>query len=253
MRRFFDYDFDVLNSDIILGETYFEIETVGAYIYVPLNYFESMKPSDQPLQMGEDLPANSTTTGVLVLDGMDFIGEFDFVGDIDWVAIDLDANDIANIQAISPDGLVFTTSFNIVDASGNILLASSTLDFVNSFAYFEAEVAGTYYVSIQDDPSDGGEIGDYTLRAESVIDDHRGTANTLSLVSNDTDATGNIDYVTDEDWFLYQGEAAGDLDVSVTFDGAGMTPALLSPLFLVILAEQAVRYSCLHLALFISP
>lgn len=220
MRRFFDYNFDGLGEQASFSSPIIQ-ELWDKPSWTPAPDFMALAaPTHQPLNMGADVPADATTTAVLVVDGTDYIGTFDFVGDTDWIAIDIDANEIAFIQAIS-DGLAFTSSFTLVDAAGTVLRSSSTIDFVNSFLFFEAEMTGTYYVNISDDQSDGGEIGDYTLSADTVTDDHRGTANTLSTISDGISEMGGINYITDDDWFEYTAQAAGDLNVSVTFAGAG--------------------------------
>ncbi|MEP3891302.1 MAG: calcium-binding protein [Hellea sp.] len=220
MRRFFDYNFEGLRKQA------FSITPVFKSFWDLPSFEENFgfsalsAPSYEPLNLGADVPADATTTAVLVVDGADYIGTFDFIGDTDWIAIDIDANEVVQIQAIS-DGVTFTSSFTLVDSAGTILRSSSTVDFVNSFLYFEAEVMGTYYVTITDDPNDGGEIGDYTLSADLTSDDHRGTANTLSTIDDGITETGDIDYITDDDWFSYTAQAAGDLNVNVTFAGAG--------------------------------
>lgn len=219
MRRFFDYDYDFDGFESLILPLLHSAQ--NGIIYEAGRYNLNLAaPIFEPLRMSGDLPANATTTGVLVVDGSDFVNQFDFVGDTDWIAINIAADELVRIEALS-DGLVFTSIFTVVDAAGTVIKNSSTVDFVNSFSYVELTTSGTYYVNISDDPMDGEEIGNYTLRATSLIDDHRGTSNTLSTIANDTPETGSIEYITDDDWFLYEADAAGDLDVTVIFDGGG--------------------------------
>ena len=134
MRRFFDYNFDDLGKQAFSKTPVFESFWDLPSFEENLDFSALAAPSYETLNMGADVPADATTTAVLVVDGADYIGTFDFIGDTDWIAIDIDANEVVQIQAIS-DGLAFTSSFTLVDSVGTTLRSSSTVDFVNSFLY----------------------------------------------------------------------------------------------------------------------
>jgi len=226
MRRFFDYNFDGLEQELFFSSVFTQGFSQSQVIQSGFDFRFQAVPTSDPLQMTGDLPDDRSTTGVVIVDGADFVSQFDFVGDTDWVAIDITADQIVRIDAIS-DGLVFTSSFTIVDSTGALIKNSSSGDFVSSFAFVELTQGGTYYINITDDPGDIGEIGDYTLRAFSLSDDHRGTINTQSVVTDGVSVTGGIDYWTDDDWFSYTITEPSDVNVDVTFFGAGSNGSIL--------------------------
>src|SRR5262245_45464737 len=105
--------------------------------------------------LGDDYPADPTTTGVLSLGGA-AAGTFETDGDIDWFAITLTAG-----QAVMLSGPAWLSGLLFYDANGDPV----EVDFFREFddgqqsAGFTATASGTYYVGVS------GAAGTYSLSA----------------------------------------------------------------------------------------
>ena len=196
---------------------------------------------------GEDLPADSTTTGVVAVDGA-ATGNIGIKGDRDWFAVEFEAGRSYQIDLKgSPTGdgtLRDPELFGIHDAEGNLI--SGTTDSNggegrNSRETFTATESGTHYIAaggraVWAGPGYGQ--GTYEVavtdlgqnRSEAAGEDLPAGSTTTGFVVVGGAATGKIGRAGDRDWFAVEFEAGRtyviDLKGSPTGDGTLRDPEL---------------------------
>ncbi len=178
----------------------------------------------------DDFAGSGTTTGTLMVGGA-ASGNIQFSDDQDWFRIELIAG---RIYAFDMKGLD--------SASGTLPMAFLQL-LTGTSAYLAADagsgtgndarliyspsVQGAYLLAAQG----LGAPGTYTLTATDLgADDHIGGNQTTSLLTLDTEATGNIQFSSDQDWFridLLPGRVyAFDMQANASDSGTLSQPVL---------------------------
>ena len=196
--------------------------------YVSLQQQASVSEPD-----GQDLPANTSTTGVVAVGGS-ATGEI-FWGDRDWFAVELEANKAYRIDLegwwTGHGTLRDPYLRGIYDADG-VRIPGTTNDDggagSNSREYLTTTEAGTYYLAAG---AWGGGEGTYKLSVVEVVDDFGVGTGTTGTVAVGGSATGEIiDYADDRDWFAVELEAGKtyriDLKGAWTGDGTLYDPYL---------------------------
>ena len=155
---------------------------------------------------GEDLPANTTTTGAVAVGGS-ARGEIGPAADIDWFKVELVAGKTYRVDlegSTRGAGTLGDPYLRGIYDADHILVRGTINDDAdwprdsNSRVILTASATGTYYVAagarVQDE-------GSYTLSVREIEDDYRATAGTKGTVTVGGSATGNIQYAGDVDWF----------------------------------------------------
>ncbi|WP_371396432.1 calcium-binding protein [Fretibacter rubidus] len=141
----------------------------------------------------DDYAGDTSTTGVLMLDGDSITVRNDFSRDKDWLAIDLTAGDFVNLKV---EGLY--PQMTIVDEDGNIIYYSYRSDdeTTKSMDFF-AEETGRYYIEVFS--------GVTTADTEIIV----------SATTSDTDHASNrtTRSVVDIDGAQVAGQLTADFDV----------------------------------------
>ena len=201
---------------------------------------ETAQAQDESASVSEgdtDLPADSTTTGRVVVGGS-ATGNIGSNGDRDWFAVDLEAGKTYwfDLEGSWTDGGTLRDPYlrGIYDANGE-LIDGTTDDHAgvwdNSRVYFTPAEGATYYVSA------GGHrnaTGTYTLTVnETPDDDYAEDRTTTGRVVVGGSATGTIEVPGDDwDWFAVELEAGQayrfDLEGSATGGGTLRDPYLFA-------------------------
>ena len=201
---------------------------------------ETAQAQDEAASVSEgdtDLPADSTTTGRVVVGGS-ATGNIGSNGDRDWFAVDLEAGKTYwfDLEGSWTDGGTLRDPYlrGIYDANGE-LIDGTTDDHAgvwdNSRVYFTPAEGATYYVSA------GGHrnaTGTYTLTVnETPDDDYAEDRTTTGRVVVGGSATGTIEVPGDDwDWFAVELEAGQayrfDLEGSATGGGTLRDPYLFA-------------------------
>ena len=193
-----------------------------------------------------DLPADATTSGVVVVDGFGARGAIhepihrpdnyrDF--DTDWFAVELKADrtyriDMKGAILVAPgtyadDELtLFLPQINaIYDADGDYLFNTWSRD--ESSAHhlfrvtFHAHAGGTYYIAAS---GESFEAGGYQLRVIDITrdaDDHAADPSTTGKVAVGGSTMGKIDFSGDRDWFKVTLAAGTEYQVDLEGQATG--------------------------------
>ena len=181
---------------------------------------------------GEDLPADTTTTGRVGVDSS-ATGTVGTVGDEDWFAVELVAG---RTYAIDLEGsgtglgrLADPYLRGIHDADGNLLSGTSNDDVGdsrNSRVTYTPTVDGTYYVAAG---AFGLAEGTYTVSvretasvSETGGEDLPTDTTTAGRVEVDSSAIGTIGTAGDEDWFAVELVAGRTYAVDLESSGTGL-------------------------------
>ena len=158
---------------------------------------------------GGDLPADTSTTGRVTVEGS-ATGDISASGDVDWFAVDLIAGTdyLVAVEGFRENAgtLDGTKLVGIYDADGNALPHS--VGYGSTF-YLIPET-GTYYVGVAGILSGGvTRTGTYTVSVSEAEDpdDYGIHASTAGSVTVGGEATGEIGYADDRDWFAVELEA----------------------------------------------
>ncbi|MFZ2724626.1 MAG: calcium-binding protein [Methylococcaceae bacterium] len=192
------------NTSVYYGNGAFTPSNSGTY-YVAL----SGGVGDYSLSAefyADDYADNSTTTGVLNVDGDVTTGVIGTADDIDWLAVSLVAGQSYSFKTA---GSVYY-GLDIYDDSGNRI--------TNTVA-FTATSTGTYYVAVSNYST-----GDYTIAVNSYTDDYvdnNTTSGYLDTPSLDTPSTitASFEVANDTDWFAIKLNA----NESYAFNSDGAT------------------------------
>ena len=184
-----------------------------------------------------DLPANTTTTGRVVVGGS-ATGEVGTSGDRDWFAVDLEAGKTYRFDlkgSPTNDGTLADPYLHGIADADRVLIANTTDDDDgegrNSRVYFTPVEEATYYVAAGAFPSWRYTYrGTYTLAVEEVTDDYTADSATTGTVAVGGSVAGRIDPPGDQDWFAVDLEADKiyrfELKGSRTNDGTLFDPYL---------------------------
>ena len=160
---------------------------------------------------GDDHPATPATTATVAVDGS-ATGEIESPNDRDWFAVQLEAGRDYAIDlkgGMTGDGTLANPELvGIFDAAGNPIPGWTTDDDAgtgnNSFIWFTATKTGTHYIAA------GGHdhyTGTYTLSVTSIVDtadDYPADTTTTATVRVGGSATGEIETMSDRDWFAVE-------------------------------------------------
>ena len=203
---------------------------------------ETAQAQDEAASVSEgdtDLPADSTTTGRVAVDGW-VRGNIDVPYDKDWFAVDLEANKEYKIvmaggswiDRIYHGSLVSPNIYGVYTADGTKIVGGGATAGRPKQMLVTPEEDGTYYVQTG---ARRDYVGIYTLsvtdESEPPTDDYTDDIDTEGTVAVGGSATGNIEVGSDEDWFAVTLEADKtyrfDLKGSPTGDGSLPDPVLL--------------------------
>ena len=200
---------------------------------------------------GQDLPADTTTTGSVSAGGT-ATGEIGVSGDRDWFEVILAADqlyrfDLTGRYKYENGDLVYMGSDyvrdpylrGIYDSTGTYIPYTANNDggivanndftvLDNSVMFFRPETAGTYYVAAG---AAGSQTGKYTVAVAAVTDDdYAKTPSAAGEVSVGGSTTGEIETVGDEDWYAVDLVAGQSYRIDVkgtpTSDGTLSNPEL---------------------------
>ena len=182
-------------------------------------------------EVTDDYAGNTNTAGTVAVGG-EATGEIEFEGDRDWFAVTLEEGKTYQIDlngSMTDDGTLADPYFRgVYDANGILLVDTRNNDGGegrNSRVFFTATEDATYYLATG---AYGGNQGTYTLSVAEVTDDYAGNTNTAGTVAVGGEATGEIEFEGDHDWFavtLEEGKTYQiDLNGSMTDDGTLADP-----------------------------
>ncbi|MBF0158572.1 MAG: pre-peptidase C-terminal domain-containing protein [Magnetococcales bacterium] len=145
-----------------------------------------------------------------LLPGHSVTGVIESAGDSDWFAIDL-AEGVAyafELEGVgTSQGTLVDPYLQVMDQDGTATTYNADVSPTNNNArvvYIPAS-SGTYYLAASGwGNSRGDNTGSYRLSATSIVptDDHPEGTETTESVSIGGSVTGNIDFTTDQDWFI---------------------------------------------------
>ena len=161
--------------------------------------------------VGEDLPADTTTTGSVAIGGS-ATGSIGTGGDRDWFAVELvaDRTYLFDLEGSPTGGGTLADPYlrGIYDTAGNFVAGTSNDDvgtLLNSRVTFTPTVDGTYYVAAGAYESN---VGTYTISvretdsvSEAAGADLAADTTTTGSIEVDSLAAGNIGTGGDQDWF----------------------------------------------------
>ena len=157
-----------------------------------------------------DNHGNTQATATLVMSGTSVTGNIDPSTDEDYFSI-----------AVSGAGTIRATTTGsadtvgtLYDITGNELATDDDSGTGTNFDLsYSVTAAGTYYIRVT---SSGTSTGMYRLSAQFIPDNHGNTQATATLVTSGTAVTGNIDPITDEDYFSIVVSGAGTITAATT-------------------------------------
>ena len=182
----------------------------------------------------DDFTAGTDTAGTVGLSAtatdVSVTGEIETAGDRDWFAVTLVAGKTYQFDlkgSGTQEGTFGTLAnpylYGVYDADGSLLAGTADDDGgwgVNARVRFTPTEDGTFYVAAG---GADGQTGTYTLRARAFDDDFSASTNTAGAVEVGDEATGEVDFNGDRDWFAVTLEAGTtyrfDLKGSATQDG----------------------------------
>ena len=155
---------------------------------------------DGPDDHGDDID-NATAIRV----GTDVPGVLDYVGDPDFFVFEAESG---KFYEISVAGNLYDAGIDLFDSN------KAHLESFGSRAVWKVEKAGQYYVEVT---GGWGSAGSYTLSVSvlEITDDHGGSAADASAVTVGESIEGAVNYLGDEDVFLFQVEAGTIYEIDV--------------------------------------
>ena len=184
--------------------------------------------------VNDDFPGNSSTTGAVAVGGT-ATGSIDANGDADWFSVTLETGesyrlDVMGESATEDGGTLSDPFLKLYDASGNAFSPPVKDDNTgadnNARKVYWPGLTGTYYIEVTD--PDGSGTGTYTVAVTQSNDDFSDDTSTTGAVAVGSQATGNINFDGDADWFSvplesnkwYQIDVKGESDT----DDGGTLP-----------------------------
>ena len=118
---------------------------------------QDIDPASILAASGDDYPADTTTTGLIPLDGTTVHGDLETSGDVDWLRVELPAGEQYRFY-FSQETLL---SVDIHDADGDVVVQTSGENYWVNQLNVMSEEGGTYYVAV----SGWQGSGDYDIYA----------------------------------------------------------------------------------------
>ncbi len=150
----------------------------------------------------DDYSASAATVGVLSI-GATKEGSIESVGDEDWFKVTLTAGTTYTFEALGSEtsnGTLDDPFLYLYDSSGVVLARDDDGGAgYNANLAYTATANGIYYLGVSD--SMESEIGTYTVKATTVVDDYTASTATTGSLAIGSYKTGSIESVGDKDWF----------------------------------------------------
>lgn len=212
MRRFFNYDFNLVTSEYELSDLSFKSDKIIDGFGLPK--IEAAASTLPTFMETDDYSADISTTGVVDRneDEVSITGNFEVENDEDWFAITLEAGEIFEIEWDS--GYM---TIQLYDSAGNVYdgqrVSAPTFDHYATGLI--APSSDTFYVAYR---HYFGDLGEYNFSGFVYTDDHANDLTTTSVIEVGGGSTaGSLQGYTDRDWFAVQLDAGEtvtiDLDV----------------------------------------
>ena len=170
----------------------------------------------------DDYAADVTTKGFVKV-GSSTRGNLQFRGDSDWIAVDLMAGSLYEIEmkgASSDSGSLYNPYlYSLRDSTGAHIAGSSNDNAglgLDARSFVRIEETGTYYIDARTTGRQSG--SGYTVAVSEVPDDFAGDADTTGTLAAMTPATGRIEYLLDTDWFAASVEAGQEYRINISSD-----------------------------------
>ncbi|MCB4784419.1 MAG: PPC domain-containing protein, partial [Sulfurovum sp.] len=152
-------------------------------------------------------------------------GSLEVVGDNDWFKIVVTN---VGVLAVETNGSL-DTDITLYNASGYQIAFDDNSGSGNNAKIEKKVSSGTYYVKVNHHDSSG--TGNYLLVSQFVADDHGDTKETATSINPNSNTTGSLEIVGDNDWFkivvtnvgVLAVETNGSLDTDITLYNAGGT------------------------------
>ncbi len=158
------------------------------------------------LLSSDDYSSDINTIGIVSV-GSEESAYLDFLGDSDWFKVSLVSGQTYQFDCI--DSGVIDPYLYLRNSQGNIITYDDdTGSGDDSRIIYTATSTGNYFLDVSD--YSNNDIGYYTVKAKLLnTDDYSSDINTIGSISLGGNTTGNIDYISDRDWFkvsLVQGQ-----------------------------------------------
>jgi len=159
----------------------------------------------------DDFAGDTSTTGVLPLDGSLIAANVEFDGDRDWFALDVVEGNVYTVTLDSMTLSTFQRNLRLFDSAGMSILETSS----NGDLTFIATSTGTQYIEAFAD--NNITTADYTLSVSVIADDFRGDDSTQATLPIDGNVVqGEIQFAQDQDWLILNVEAGTDYTITLT-------------------------------------
>ena len=169
----------------------------------------------------DDQSGGRETALTVAVDGL-ATGTIELPGDQDWLAVTLEANVLYRIDLkgdTTGDGTLRDPKlYGVYDSNGNSKGIwnddgdRNAWTFLNSYAFFEPDADGTYYIRA------GAYMhwtGTYKVQVTEIVDDFAADTSTMGTVAVGGTAMGEIETRGDRDWFAAELEAGTRYRVDV--------------------------------------
>ena len=150
----------------------------------------------------DDYTSDTSTTGRVTVGGST-TGFADHAEDLDWFAVTLEADTTYRLN-VNGDassrgrGFLYEAQLRgVYDSNGDLIAGTESTGFRESLD-FKADAPGTYYLSAG---TPTPHYGTYTVSVTKIPDDFAAGIGTSGTVDVGGNATGEIDYPNDRDWF----------------------------------------------------
>ena len=152
----------------------------------------------------DDFTATTETAGVVEVGGS-ATGALNYYFDRDWFAVDFEAGKSYELKLLRDGpGTSSLIVYGIYDSTGSNI--SNRNDTLKSLSYFEPKTDDTHYLGVRE--RRGLSVG-YSVSVAEVEDDFAAATLTSGVVEvGGPAAEGVIDFMTDQDWFAVELEAA---------------------------------------------
>ena len=150
----------------------------------------------------DDYTSDTSTTGRVTVGGST-TGFADHAEDLDWFAVTLEADttyrfNVNGDESSRGRGFLYEAQLRgVYDSNGDLIAGTESTGFRESL-HFKADAPGTYYLSAG---TPTPHYGTYTVSVTKIPDDFAAGIGTSGTVDVGGNATGEIDYPNDRDWF----------------------------------------------------
>ncbi|MCF6221518.1 MAG: hypothetical protein L3J65_10440, partial [Robiginitomaculum sp.] len=197
------------------AEPEIEFSHFEQFVWEDITFGNNTFLSDKPLFV-DDYAGDTSTTGVLSVNGASIAGHIENGSDVDWFLIDNPAgvdqltldftSDSAigvvfNLVAVNSSGVTIQTTHVVTEINGS---AGITLPDLGAGVTFYLELVATEDFA-----------HDYNLTLSGVNDDFSGDVSTAGVVNLGVISSGIIEVEGDRDWFAFTGTAGDVMEFAV--------------------------------------